>query len=518
MLRLQDLELGIAEGVEIVDLVDVGEAESAAGARIPRDLGREAVAQAEVPGVLALRGGRRRGGGLKSEEAGRRRVERVARVVAHALAAPAERQPGRARELDQVLDVERFVLLRRANAIHRLPQAAERVVAARVVAPGEPVRAEGQAVLEAAEPERHARARRRREHAQLVLLRAELLHEKRVGLLAPPIEAEQQLGLAEHVRERRARALAVAARVVERRLRAARIGRVLVQADGGLHDTRARQAEALVVGAEAQVECRGVERPAQVGRVVLLLVAVVGAIAVRRVAVDRGIDADVPGRIAAIELAFARAERSDAAEGFDGGALLERRARHDVDDARARAVAVEHRARAAHHLDAFDAGERDRRPLRAGEVRIREAAPVDEHQRVLRPADAVPAQVDRGDRGVVAVEVLHGDADLLLQQLGQRARRAPGDVVLADHADARRQPARVLGEAQGVDHDRIAGLRSGGQCQCKDGEQCREAEVVAHEDPFRCHPRHPNEGLSRLQGRSPDSRVGGRTHRMHAFP
>src|SRR5258705_13739466 len=115
--------------------------------------------QAEVPGVLPLRLARGAGRGLEAEKPRRGRIERVGGVVAHLLAAPAEREARRAAEVDEVLQIERRVLLRRPDAVYRRPQVVDVAVAARVVVPGEPVDAHGQAVIDAAEAQGHACAR-----------------------------------------------------------------------------------------------------------------------------------------------------------------------------------------------------------------------------------------------------------------------------------------------------------------------------------------------------------------------
>src|SRR5687767_8307726 len=118
MLRPKDLELGAEEGVVLVDLVHVDEAKAPARAPEQRPLGRNRMAQAELPRMLALccaRAGRC----SVEEKPWRRRVHYVACRIAHALRTPAERELRCARELDDVLQVERLAVLRGPHMVDR---------------------------------------------------------------------------------------------------------------------------------------------------------------------------------------------------------------------------------------------------------------------------------------------------------------------------------------------------------------------------------------------------------------
>src|SRR5690606_38951234 len=118
------------------------------------------------------------------------------------------------------------------------------------------------------------------------------------------IEAHGELRVAEALGEGEPGARAVAAGKVERRLRAARIVGVLVEAYRRPNAPRAGQAQILPVAGETQVERALAQRPAQVERRVLLLVAVVVAVAVGGVAVHRAVHPQDIVRGAAVELAF----------------------------------------------------------------------------------------------------------------------------------------------------------------------------------------------------------------------
>src|SRR6185436_4405899 len=110
----------------------------------------------------------------------------------------------------------------------------------------------------------------------------------------------------------------------------------------------------LPVGAKAQVDGGVRAGPARVCRVVGLLVAVVGAIAVRAKAVDRRIESEALGRDAAGELALARVVAACAPVHFRMHSGLERRAGDDVDNTGGSAVSIEHRSGAAQDFYAFN--------------------------------------------------------------------------------------------------------------------------------------------------------------------
>src|SRR6266850_1758506 len=74
------------------------------------------------------------------------------------------------------------------------------------------------------------------------------LVEVRVLLLASVTHSQDELRIPEALQQVRARPHAVARCPVERRLRAAAIGAVLVEADRRLHEAGSRQAHALAIG------------------------------------------------------------------------------------------------------------------------------------------------------------------------------------------------------------------------------------------------------------------------------
>ena len=159
----------------------------------------------------------------------------------------------------------------------------------------------------------------------------------------------------------------------------------------------------------------------------------------------------------------------------------------------------------------------------AGEVDVGDAAPVQENQRVLRPGDAEAAQVDRGDRAVVAVKVRHRDADLLGKKLGQRARRAFADILRGDDRGARGQAARVLRKARRGNHDRVVVLRKDGRSEGSEGRYGggHACWNPVHLNPFRCLPRHHEQRWmkgSKAGLRTREWRKGSRFRRVHAFP
>src|SRR5512145_1543467 len=176
--------------------------------------------------------------------------------------------------------------------------------------------------------------------------------------------------------ERQAGARSIPARVIERRRRPAPIGRVLVEPDRWLHEPPAGQSNLLAVGGKAKIERTVAQGPAHVERVVLLLVAVVGAVAVGLEPIHRAVDAETRAAIASVHLAFERVVGPDAAKKLEALPGGQRRAGHDVDDARSRAIAVKYAARSAHDLDSLDRSQRDGGPLHAREVEVVQPTPV----------------------------------------------------------------------------------------------------------------------------------------------
>src|SRR6266446_2170531 len=140
--------------------------------------------------------------------------------------------------------------------------------------------------------------------------------EERALVLVAVIDPHRKLRLAEALHQRHARARAVAAREVERRLRAAPVGGVLIEADRRLDAARAGEPHVLPVGPKTKIERAFAKRQARVEGVVLLLVAVVGAVTVGGVAVHRAVHAQAVGSEAAEKLAFDRAVAAHAAESF----------------------------------------------------------------------------------------------------------------------------------------------------------------------------------------------------------
>src|SRR6185503_19177299 len=109
--------------------------------------------------------------------------------------------------------------------------------------------------------------------------------------------------------------------------------------------------------------------------------------------------------------------------------------RDDVDRAARRARAVEHRAAAAHDLDAVDGVERNGRELRRFEVALVDAQAVEQDQRVLVAGDAEAAQVDL--RVLRAGEIADLQQAELGEDLAEVRGRALADVVRGDdrHSD-----------------------------------------------------------------------------------
>src|SRR6267143_3510414 len=351
--------------------------------------------------------------------------------------------------------------------------------------------------------ERKPQSRSKRGEIELVGARSReaALVEVRALVLVAVIDAHRKLRLAEALHQRYARARAVAAREIERRPRAAPVGSVLIEADRGLDVAPAGEPHVLPVGPKTKIERAFAERQARVEGVVLLLVAVVGAVAVGGVAVHRAVHAQAVGGEAAGKLAFDSAVAARAAESFRCAPLPQRRARHDVDHAGRGIVPVQYRAGAAQDLDALDRRQRDRRPLHAGEGDVVQPPAVEQDQRVLRAGRAEPAQVDGSVGSVVAEQVFHREPDLRVKQLGNGARGAPGDLLLADHGDARRQAADVLGKARGGDDNGIVLRKTNGDTES--GEEAGRG--VTHRNLPGVFP-DAFKWLKRLPGRSPDSR------------
>src|SRR6266480_7607665 len=360
--------------------------------------------------------------------------------------------------------------------------------------------------------ERKPQSRGKRGEIELVGARSRgaALVEVRALVLAAVIDAHRKLRLAEALHQRHARARAVAAGEIERRLRAAPVGSVLIEADRGLDEAPAGEPHVLPVGPKTKIERAFAERQPRVEAAVLLLVAVVGAVTVGGVAVHRAVHAQAVGGEAAEKLALDRAVAAHAAESFRCAPLPQRRARHDVDHARRGIVPVQYRAGAAQDLDALDRRQRDRRPLHAGEVDVVQPPAVEQDQSVLRAGGAEPAQVDGGVGSVVAEQVLRGEPDLLIEQLGNSARGALGDLVPANHGDARRQAADVLGKARGSDDDGIVLRKTNGNTKSGEDAGCG----VTHRNLPGVFP-DAFKWLKRLPGRSPDSR--GMVLRLPAF-
>ena len=110
VLRPQNLELRIEESIVLIDFVDVDEAE--APARSPEDRPRlgNGVSQSEFPRMLALRLAYFRCGSVE-KEARRSGIGHVVGGIANALGSPAQRHPGRARNINEVLQVESLAVL-----------------------------------------------------------------------------------------------------------------------------------------------------------------------------------------------------------------------------------------------------------------------------------------------------------------------------------------------------------------------------------------------------------------------
>src|SRR5207253_6227362 len=89
----------------------------------------------------------------------------------------------------------------------------------------------------------------------------------------------------------------------------------------------------------------------------------------------RRVDAEAASAIVAVGAEIAQTGRARARirRGFVGARLAGAGLGRDDDDAARRALAVQHRAAAAQHLDALDRLDRDAGKARAAEVRLRQA-------------------------------------------------------------------------------------------------------------------------------------------------
>ena len=143
-----------------------------------------------------------------------------------------------------------------------------------------------------------------------------------------------------------------------------------------------------------------------------------------------------------------------------------RAASGDVDGAAGCSRAIEHRAAAAHDLDALDRFQRDGGKLRRFEIALGETQAVHEHQRVLVAGDAEAAQVEL--RVLRAGEITDLQQAVLGEDVAEIGRRALADVVRRDHGHAHRQVASRVGKACGGDDDDVVlretnGYKKGGE-------------------------------------------------------
>src|SRR5712664_758152 len=104
--------------------------------------------------------------------------------------------------------------------------------------------------------ERKPQSRGKRGEIELVGAKARRAAEveERALILVAVIDAHRKLRRAEALHQRYARARAVAAREIERRLRAAPVGSVFIEADRGLDAARAGEPHVLPVGPETKIE------------------------------------------------------------------------------------------------------------------------------------------------------------------------------------------------------------------------------------------------------------------------
>ena len=123
-----------------------------------------------------------------------------------------------------------------------------------------------------------------------------------------------------------------------------------------------------------------------------------------------------------------------AASGREAALRLSRALRDDVDHAVDGVGAPERAARAADDLDAVDVLEERvlDLPVGAGEQRIVDAAPVDQHEH--RPRQAA-GEASHADRPLVGVDSCHLDAGGEPQRVGERPGPRAPDLVLGDDVD-----------------------------------------------------------------------------------
>ena len=244
-----------------------------------------------------------------------------------------------------------------------------------------------------------------------------------------------------------------------------RVGLPRVGGDLGLGE-RAGQALALLVHPELEVAARRAEVTVDAHEGVALAVAAVAPIAIRILV---GCGKRAAQRFALLYESrprFLGTVAAGASQCMRAALARARAASDDVDGAAGSSRAIEHRAAAAHDLDALDRFQRDRGKLRRFEIALGETQAVHEHQRVLVAGDAEAAQVEL--RVLRAGEITDLQQAVLGEDVAEIGRRALADVVSRDHGHAHRQVASRVGKACGGDDDDVVlretnGYKKGGE-------------------------------------------------------
>ena len=162
-------------------------------------------------------------------------------------------------------------------------------------------------------------------------------------------------------------------------------------------------------------------------------------------------DVGAPGEVVADPSAVAdrgAAIEASAAHGHERALGLVGLAGDDVDDAVDRVGAPECRARAADHLDAVDVFRDDVLgvPVDAGEQRIVDRPPVDQHQQLVRERLVGEVARETARRDYPAVRAGLGDEQIgrQPQNVGQARGAGAGDLVVGDDVERRWRVAERL--------------------------------------------------------------------------
>ena len=355
-----------------------------------------------------------------------------------------------------------------------------------------PVESGHQRMAAAGQFRRPAHARRKRQDIEIGDAVVGEAAEIKVGnlLLATPTAADVEIAAAGTLLPIHRHTVAVALRIIQRRLRAAAVGCQLVDARAGLYLSRAGQPQSLVISRQLDAYFTAFGQHAHVGGAVGLAVLVVVAITVGFKVVDGHANAHPLAAVLRGDTGFTGAVGSGARAQAAGSGAIERGTGDDVDHTADRAFAIQHRAAAAHDLDALDIDQRKRRPLHAGQVVVGDAPPVDQNQRVLGAGNAKAAQIDRGRRRVVAEKIMDLDAGLLGQQVGNGFRRAAPDVFAGNHRHVDRFVIEAILEPRGGHHHFVECgdliLRRAMRAECQ--RDCHCQNISLHVNPRSAHP------------------------------